>query len=124
MPVRPKKPCNKPGCHNVTAGRYCEEHMSHAVRPRVRTNNYDSNRGNAAARGYDAKWRAYRLDYLKRNPNCKRCGAKATVVDHIIPHKGNKGLFWTTFNHQALCKSCHDSKTAREDGGFGNKIRQ
>jgi 5-methylcytosine-specific restriction protein A len=44
-------------------------------------------------------------------------------VDHIIPHKGNKGLFWTRFNHQALCKSCHDRKTATEDGGFGHGTR-
>lgn len=44
----------------------------------------------------------------------------AIVVDHIIPHKGNKALFWDTRNWQPLCKPCHDSKTVREDGGFGN----
>lgn len=44
----------------------------------------------------------------------------ATVVDHIIPHKGDKILFWDPKNHQAMSKKCHDRKTAREDGGFGN----
>lgn len=43
----------------------------------------------------------------------------ATVVDHNIPHKGNKVLFWDVSNWQSLCKACHDAKTAREDGGFG-----
>jgi 5-methylcytosine-specific restriction protein A len=42
------------------------------------------------------------------------------VVDHIIPHKGDKDLFWDSNNWQPLCKTCHDEKTAREDGAFGN----
>jgi 5-methylcytosine-specific restriction protein A len=44
----------------------------------------------------------------------------ATVVDHIIPHKGDKRLFWDIKNWQPLCASCHGIKTAKEDGGFGN----
>jgi len=44
----------------------------------------------------------------------------ATVVDHIKPHRGDKTLFWERSNWQALCKQCHDIKTAKEDGGFGN----
>ena len=44
---------------------------------------------------------------------------KATVVDHITPHKGNQQLFWDRNNWQPLCKQCHDRKTATEDGGFG-----
>lgn len=39
----------------------------------------------------------------------------ATVVDHIIPHRGDQKLFWDRSNWQALCKSCHDSKTMTED---------
>ncbi|WP_309252328.1 HNH endonuclease signature motif containing protein [Paenibacillus spongiae] len=45
----------------------------------------------------------------------------ATVIDHIKPHKGNKVLFWDRNNWQPLCKSHHDKKTARYDGGFGNE---
>ncbi|WP_328203649.1 hypothetical protein [Brevibacillus nitrificans] len=44
----------------------------------------------------------------------------ATVVDHIIPHKGDKELFWDQKNWQGLCDSHHSRKTAKEDGGFGN----
>jgi 5-methylcytosine-specific restriction protein A len=42
-------------------------------------------------------------------------------VDHIVPHKGDMRLFWDPRNHQGLCERCHNSKTAREDGGFGHK---
>jgi 5-methylcytosine-specific restriction protein A len=45
---------------------------------------------------------------------------KATVVDHIKPHQGDMALFWKSDNWQTLCKQCHDTKTAREDGAFGN----
>jgi 5-methylcytosine-specific restriction protein A len=46
----------------------------------------------------------------------------AAVTDHIIPHRGDKRLFWDANNWQALCLSCHGAKTAREDGGFGNPL--
>ncbi len=45
----------------------------------------------------------------------------ATVVDHIIPHQGDRSLFWDIDNWKAVCKSHHDQKTASQDGGFGNK---
>ncbi|WP_289184903.1 HNH endonuclease [uncultured Parasutterella sp.] len=32
-------------------------------------------------------------------------------------------MFWDESNWQALCKHCHDVKTAKEDGGFGNERR-
>jgi len=40
--------------------------------------------------------------------------AAATVVDHIIPHKGNQVLFWDESNWQPLCKFHHDQKTGRQ----------
>lgn len=50
---------------------------------------------------------------------CKHSGCpklkKATVVDHIKPHRGDKILFWDESNWQALCKQCHDRKTMTED---------
>jgi 5-methylcytosine-specific restriction protein A len=52
---------------------------------------------------------------------CKKKGRimPATVVDHIEPHHGGYDSFWDPGNHQAMCKRCHDIKTATEDGGFG-----
>ncbi len=54
---------------------------------------------------------------------CERLGriTPATVVDHIKPHEGNPEMFWEEDNVQSLCKPCHDSKTAREDGRWGKK---
>lgn len=37
----------------------------------------------------------------------------ATVVDHIVPHRGDMKLFWDRDNWQALCKACHDSHKQR-----------
>ena len=59
----------------------------------------DRLRGGADARGYDARWRKARALVLQRNPLCAECGkagrlTPATVVDHIIPHRGDKALFW------------------------------
>jgi len=43
------------------------------------------------------------------------CGAPATVVDHRIPHRGDKRLFWDRNNWEPLCASCHSGhKQARE----------
>ncbi|WP_371738619.1 HNH endonuclease [Alcanivorax quisquiliarum] len=76
-----------------------------------------------AQRGYGGKWQRERLRYLTANPLCRYCEAEgrvveATVVDHIIPHRGDQKLFWNRKNWQPLCKPCHDSvKRAEELGG-------
>ena len=75
-------------------------------------------RRNANQRGYDARWREYRKEYLHRHPICCECKehgriVEASVVDHIKPHRGNEKLFVDTMNHQPLCKPCHDKKTGR-----------
>jgi 5-methylcytosine-specific restriction protein A len=69
----------------------------------------------------DRRWRVIRKRHLLREPFCKECGNIATVVDHIKPHEGDWGLFIDPTNLQSLCVICHNRKTAREDGAFGNK---
>lgn len=44
----------------------------------------------------------------------------ATVVDHIVPHRGDKVAFWDHDNWQALCKRHHDKKTAGEESYRGS----
>jgi len=78
----------------------------------------------AAQRGYGRRWQRARRQYLAAHSTCETCArvgliCTATVVDHIIPHRGDSRLFWHRGNWQALCKPCHDRKTAMEDGGFG-----
>jgi 5-methylcytosine-specific restriction enzyme A len=78
---------------------------------------------------YTYRWKKARAAYLREHPLCvicKRTGKiqVASVVDHKIPHRGNEELFWDAeHNWQSLCKSCHDSKTAKYDSGFGNPKR-
>ena len=108
MPRSPKRPCRFPGCLKLCdQGVYCADHAE---------NSADRLRGSAAERGYDGKWRSARRQFLKRNPLCADCMkagkvTPATVVDHIIPHRGDKKLFWDEKNWQPLCKDCHDRKT-------------
>ncbi|MGC5885719.1 HNH endonuclease [Ralstonia pseudosolanacearum] len=123
MPRKAPRPCARPGCrrYSVDAG-YCAEHAT------VRRAETNAERGSAASRGYGAKWRREREQYLRESPLCVRCleaeqVVAATVVDHIIPHKGDQKLFWRRSNWQSLCKPCHDRKTAAEDGGFANRVR-
>lgn len=59
---------------------------------------------------------------LARDPICRICNRNAsTVADHIKPHKGVWELFCDLANLQGICEKCHALKTAKEDGGFGNK---
>lgn len=112
MPMKPKRPCRYPGCPNLCEkGVYCEEHAEHNP-SRV----YDRKRGNAAERGYNAEWRVARRRFLSAHPLCVECMKEnrltaATVVDHIIPHRGDAKLFWDKNNWQSLCKAHHDKKT-------------
>ncbi len=75
-------------------------------------------------RGYGFAWQKARFYYFKKHPLCVHCEVEgliipATDLDHIIPHQGNKVLFWDSSNWQGLCHSCHSRKTVLEDGGFG-----
>lgn len=106
MPRNPKRPCRHPGCPNLSDGVYCEEHRGLYARE------------NAAERGYDRRWQKARKSFLERNPLCAKCMREgkltpATVVDHIVPHRGDKRLFWDETNWQPLCKGCHDHKTGK-----------
>ena len=71
-------------------------------------------RKSSSARGYGAAWQKSRASFLRTNPLCifcKRHGllTPASVVDHIIPHRGNQTIFWDSANWQPLCKLHHDS---------------
>lgn len=73
-------------------------------------------RASSSQRGYGSRWQKARITYLARNPDCVMCGKKATVVDHIIPHKGDQQLFWdSASNWQSLCKICHDKAKAIQE---------
>ena len=112
MPTKPKVPCRHPGCAAlIPAGtKYCDEHKP--LHPEERRS--------ATKQGYGAAWRQARKRYLLLHPLCVNClkegrYVKATDVDHITPHRGDRALFWDESNWQALCHRCHSRKTRRED---------
>jgi 5-methylcytosine-specific restriction protein A len=138
MAIRGKSVCRHPGCGLLldTTG-YCAAHIAQHRKAS------DARRGSSSERGYNHKWQKARATFLARSPWCVDCcsiagidaalpetvadecmahGVRlpwATIVDHIVAHKGDQTLFWDTSNWQSLCKTHHDQKTAREDGGFG-----
>lgn len=112
MPASPPRPCCYPGCSVLVHGgeRNCEKHRSAQMRQA------DQQRGSAHERGYSSAWRKARDAYLRRHPLCAEHQQRgelvpATVVDHIVPHRGDRARFWDSANWQPLCKRCHDRKT-------------
>lgn len=72
----------------------------------------DKWRGSASSRGYDSRWQMARRGFLRLHPLCVCCRANgvtqpAEVVDHVVPHRGDRMLFWDSTNWQALCSACH-----------------
>ena len=122
MPNAAPKPCRHHGCSKlVHDGAYCVAHK------RTKQIYSEVRRGSSNERGYGYKWQQAREHFLRAHPlcQCPECREgmlrllPATVVDHIIPHKGDMKLFWDSSNWQAMSKICHDKKTARHDGGWG-----
>lgn len=129
MPSAPLKVCAKPNCGKLTKERYCATHkLAYKEREVVKKREYDQLRGTRTERGYNNCWVKYSKLFRDKNPLCKHCKDKghlkpSTCVDHIIPVEGSDDpLFWDETNHQALCWSCHSIKTAREDGGYNNRV--
>lgn len=138
MPKSAPSPCRHRGCSVLVrdGSGYCDAHR------KVMRREVDDRRGTAASRGYDSRWVKARATFLRQRPlcECDDCRAAglavaATVVDHIVPHRlkaalesGDpdriaqaQSLFWDTSNWMPMSKPCHDRKTARVDGGFGNR---
>lgn len=112
MPRRPKVPCGHPGCPELieSGTHFCEKHKP--LHPEVTRS--------ASKRGYGSRWQKVSKKFLQSHPLCVECMkngkyTKATVVDHIVPHRGDQKLFWDQSNWQPMCKTCHDKKTWGED---------
>lgn len=113
--------CGAPGCNAITNGSYyCPKHKALADKKRAE---HDKEWGKRAARTessqwhsmYESeRWRTLRKEFLSKYPKCFVCGAKATIADHIVPHRGNVELFYNESNLQPMCWSCHSKKTQAE----------
>lgn len=116
-PTAAKRVCTSPGCG---AFQPCPVHRPSRV--------HDQQRGHARARGYSRRWEARAAAFKGKYPLCgmrpddqapvmSRCAELGLVtpgehVDHMVPHKGDQGLFWDERgNWQTLCRACHSRKT-------------
>src|SRR5437870_5679427 len=95
--------CLESGCKNLTRGKSrCPDHKHQAWQGSTWTR--------------PPGWEATRKRVLLEEPGCRRCGAKATDVDHI--RQQIDGGTEERANLQALCNPCHLSKT----GGGGHRV--
>lgn len=110
--MKPLRPCRHPGCAALTREGYCPKHKPKPAARRV----------SAAYHSWYSLpvWTDdLRPAQLLAEPWCRDCArrgirTRATVVDHVQPHRGDWDKFIDRGNLQSLCKGCHDRKTARE----------
>lgn len=116
MPYRAQRPCPQCGRTHQPGTRCLLHPQGQAPAPDPRPT--------SARRGYGARWRVKRKDFLERHPYCEDCGQPATHADHvpsrrILVMRGVDNPDADVYLHPR-CGPCHSSKTAREDGGYGN----
>ncbi|MCB1511526.1 MAG: HNH endonuclease [Hyphomicrobiaceae bacterium] len=111
MPMKAPYVCGSCG-RTVQAGKQCACKKAAAKDRKAR---HDARRPSARQRGYTAEWEKARLAYLSVYPSCWRCGAPATLVDHVTPHRGDKAIFWDRRNWQPLCVHCHSGAKQSEE---------
>jgi len=113
MPISAPRVCGL--CGGVHAhGVRCQKAMARDAERKARA---DAKRPNARARGYDREWEKARAEYLAAYPSCRRCGARAVLVDHIVSIRKAPHRRLDRTNFQALCTPCHSSwKQAKEKG--------
>ncbi len=95
-------------------------------------------------RGYGYRWQQERGEYLRLHPFCVMCldslgiardtsiedvvldcaergvpAPMASVVDHVIAHRGSQILFWDRSNWQGLCSTHHSRDKQREEARGG-----
>lgn len=111
MAMKPLRPCRHAGCPVLTRDGWCDKHRPTKER-----------RASAAWHDWYGLpiWRdRLRPNQLLKEPFCFEClrigrRTRATVVDHVKPHRGEWMLFVDETNLQSLCKWHHDQKTMRE----------
>ena len=115
MPTKPKKYCTYPGCKDFALkhSNYCSRH---------RTTQSGIKRPNPNQRGYGATWRRVREKVLI-NAGIPRAEWGLYDVDHRPAYNPAIEPDHNKYTLVPMLHAEHSKKTAREDGGFGNKSR-
>lgn len=119
MPWSALKHC--PAGHPPYRGKHCP------VCTKARRDRYEKQRPSARQRGYSTEWQKAAKAFLAEPGNelCAcGCGQPAEVVDHIVPHKGNRALMWNRSNWQPMTRACNSRKAAAQEGAFGRNPRR
>lgn len=114
--------CHKHGCYASAVGgcHYCRAHIK--MEQGWGQRRVARGRSTQWHHLYNShRWRTAKAEFLRRYPCCVVCGSSATVVDHVIPHRGDESLFWDESNWQPLCAAHHGAKTMRENNFFKDK---
>lgn len=76
---------------------------------------------------YTARWKRRRDKQLMLCPWCEPCkrlgvSRRATVANHVVPHRGDPHLFWYG-ELESACASCHNLTIQRaEHEGFRRSV--
>jgi 5-methylcytosine-specific restriction enzyme A len=105
MPNRLARACRIGTCpHPASSRGRCAQHARPAEQARHRwAHIYRDSR-------WSGSW-GLREQVLTLNPLCALCGALATCVDHIRPHRGDERLAYDVTNLRSLCTACHGRVT-------------
>lgn len=115
------KVCCKNGCGRaaISGKDFCQKHISMQEQRNNRQMFTKRGKSGQYHQLYESvEWRKRRALFLKKYPVCFICGAKATIADHIIPHRGDLTLFFDDNNLQPMCQRCHSRKTMKENNNF------
>lgn len=123
MPNKPQRPCNKPGCRELTTEGYCPGHKRDVDRY------YNKHvRDQKAKEFYNSvEWRRAREAAIARdNGLCQHCLkdkriTPAYMVHHIVSLKEDWSLRLKLDNLVSICNPCHNKiHKVRETGGKGS----
>jgi hypothetical protein len=116
MPYKPAKPCRVRTCSNTTLSEtgYCAVHIYLFVERRK------DPRQSSSRRGYDAGWRRVRQEVLD-SAGIPRSEHWRYDVDHSPKYDPATEPDHRTYRLTPRLHAEHSRKTARDDGGFGNK---
>ena len=117
MPISSPKPCNKPGCGQLTRSRFCDKHKKRTAGTAI---HHGRRKASPAARGYDWTWQKLSKRFRKSHPLCERCKEvgklkPVDIVDHVVPISEDWSRRLDETNLMSLCHQHHREKTAKDD---------